>query len=97
MATAIFTLKDSQEARSELSLLLQIDPQQLSIHDGFITVEFQDELEDQALHIISRAVSNYGFTPVISQSQLKQSQDPQAAEPKTMNKQTKLSNKEANK
>ena len=83
MASAVFHIKDTKAARAELSLLLQIDPKQLStlVQDGRITLEFTDLLEDKALHVVAGAVANHGFRHT-------------APEPKTVNK---LNNKAGSK
>lgn len=67
MASAIFTVRDTQEARTEISLLLQIEPSQLAVvaHNGFLVVEFPNLLEDKALHVLSSAVANHGFQVAI--------------------------------
>lgn len=63
MASAIFTLKDTPEARTELALLLQIGSQELDklSRNGLLTVEFPNLLEDKVMHVLSRAVANHGF------------------------------------
>ena len=59
MATVHFSLKDTPETRTELGLLLQIDPKQF-VHDGLISVEFSG-LEDKVLHTLIGAVANHGL------------------------------------
>lgn len=88
MASATFTISDTPEARKELSLLFQIEPKQLDkvSHDGLITVEFPELLEDKALHVISSAVANHGFQVSINHTPVKK---PSAPEPKTVIKGTK--------
>lgn len=61
MASVLFHLKDTPQARAELHLLLQTEPLQLDVHNGLITVEFENVAEDQAMHVLSRAVANHGF------------------------------------
>lgn len=86
MASAVFHIKDTKAARTELSLLLQIDPKQLNAlaENGRITLEFTDLLEDKALHVVAGAVANHGFR----HSPTKE------PDPKTVNK---LSNKAGSK
>lgn len=64
MANVIFTLEDTELSRKELSLLLQIDPSQLTINDGLISVLCIDS-EEKMLSILSRAISSYGLVPLI--------------------------------
>lgn len=73
MASALFTLADTQEARTEISLLLQIEPSQLAVvaHNGFLVVEFPNLLEDKALHVLSSAVANHGFQVAINNTPVK--------------------------
>lgn len=63
MASAVFVIEDTKAARSELALLLQIEPSKLDrvTHNGYLTVEFPNLLEDKAMHVISSAVANHGF------------------------------------
>lgn len=86
MASAVFTLEDTKEARTELSLLLQIESSQLNaiVHEGLITVEFPDLPELIALQVLSRAVANHGFVVDMSRKPAKKSAPPveQKPEPK---------------
>lgn len=79
MAKATFTIADTPAARTELSLLLQIEPSQLDSvsHNGLITVEFADLLEDKAMHVLSGAVANHGFQVSINHKPAKQIPSPE--------------------
>lgn len=73
MASAIFTLKDTPEVRTELSLLLQIEPAELTkvSHGGLLTIEFPELLENKAMHVIVGAVASHGFSVSINHSPTK--------------------------
>lgn len=73
MASATFLLEDTQATRKELSLLFQIEPKELDrvSHNGQITVELPNLLEDKALHVLISAVSNHGFQVSIDHSPVK--------------------------
>jgi hypothetical protein len=79
MASAIFSLEDTKEARAEISLLLQIEPSQLDriSHNGYLTVEFPNLLEDKALHVLSGAVANHGFVVSINHTPVKKAPSPE--------------------